>query len=52
VGFVLDQARILKLKKVFLHVHRDNFRALALYASTGFQGRQEVNNILEMHVSL
>jgi RimJ/RimL family protein N-acetyltransferase len=52
VGFVLDQARALKLKKVFLHVHRDNFRALALYASTGFQVRGEVNEVLEMNVSL
>jgi RimJ/RimL family protein N-acetyltransferase len=52
VSFVLDQARTLKLKKVFLHVHRDNLRALALYTSAGFQVRREVNEVLEMHVLL
>jgi len=37
VRFVLNEARALKLREVFLRVHRDNFRAVTLYAGSGLR---------------
>ena len=50
--FILDQARTLKLNEVFLRVHCDNRRALALYTACGFKARREDKGILDMYISL
>jgi RimJ/RimL family protein N-acetyltransferase len=52
MDFVLKEAKALKLKEVYLRVHRENSRARALYASIGFQVRREDNAVLEMHLSV
>jgi RimJ/RimL family protein N-acetyltransferase len=52
MDFVLNHARALKLKEVYLRVHRENSRARALYTSIGFQVRREDNGVFEMHLSL
>jgi len=52
MDFVLNEAKALKLKEVYLRVHRENSRARALYASIGFQVRREDNAVLEMHLSV
>ena len=52
VRFVLDQARTLNLNEVFLRVHSDNRRALALYTACGFKTDREDKGILDMYISL
>lgn len=50
--FAIEEARRLGLARLYLKVHRDNPRAIALYARSGFSITGEQDGVLRMDLDL
>jgi RimJ/RimL family protein N-acetyltransferase len=52
IQFAFGQARQLGLNALYLNVHRDNPRAIALYTRAGFEVTGDNNGVLRMQTAL
>jgi len=50
--FIIEKARTLGLRELYLSVHKENVRAVALYAKAGFRTVGESAGVLKMRTSI
>jgi hypothetical protein len=50
--FIFDQAREMKLSRLYLNVHSDNARAVQLYTNSGFKIVSDTAGVLHLRISL